>query len=126
VTYQTYEEERESDQRFEAHQERLAQEADEQEDWRKIQTHRFGLDDVCEKCGLHSNHCLDECDPPEVMRTNQKALECYVVGADSDEPDTVFVVASDGVGRHFFDTELEALLDFGADTPVHYVETADE
>jgi stress response protein YsnF len=31
MTYQTYEEERESDQRFEAHQERLAQEADEME-----------------------------------------------------------------------------------------------
>ena len=127
MTYQTYEEERESDQRFEEHQERLAQEADEQEERTAYETHRFDFDNVCTACGHHADHVVGmECEPPEVTRRNQKALECYVVGEDSDEPDTVFVVASDGVGRHFFDTELEALADFGADTPVHYVETADE
>jgi hypothetical protein len=117
-------EEKDMDDRFEAHQDRLADEADD-----RFGGHTFGFDDVCTRCGLLNVVGLGECDPPEVMRSNQKALECYVVGEDSDNPVTVFVVASDGVGRHFFDTEEQALDDhegFGSDTPVHYVETADE
>lgn len=124
MTYQSYEEERADDQRFEAHQDRLAEEQDE-----RSNGHDFDNADVCRRCGLYDTGNLGECDPPEVMRTNQKALECYVVGEDEENPDTVFVVASDGVGRHYFDTLAEALDDhdgFGADTPVHYVETADE
>jgi hypothetical protein len=122
--YQSYEEERGSDREFEAHQDRLADEADERDNG-----HHFDLTDTCTRCGLWDTGSLGECAPPEVTRTNQKALECYVVGEDSDNPVTVFVVASDGVGRHFFDTEEEALDDhegFGSDTPVHYVESADE
>lgn len=60
---------------------------------------------------------------PDVSRENQKPLECYVVGGD--EIESIFVVASDGVGRYWFDTIDEARADFG-DVPVHYVETADE
>lgn len=94
------------------------------------QMHHFRLDQhgayTCTACGHLEGYAPEVCDPPEVMRSTQKALECYVVGEDSDEPDTVFVVASDGEGRHFFDTEEEALAEFGADTKVHYVETADE
>lgn len=118
----SYEEERGMDRAFEAHQDRLADEADERDNG-----HDFDLTDTCVRCGLWNTGSLGECVPPEVMRTNQKALECYVVGEDSDNPVTVFVVASDGVGRHFFDTEEEARADFDLDdSTVHYVETADE
>jgi hypothetical protein len=95
--YLSYEEERGMDRDFEEHQERLAR-------WR------------------------DELkgEQPEVTRDNQAACHCYAVGEDEESPDMVFVVSPDGIGRHWFDTVAEALEQFGSDTPVHYVETADE
>lgn len=85
-----WQEERDMDQRFEAHQDRLAQEADDREVF-------------------------------DVTRENQAAENLYVV-ADG----RIFVVAPDGIGRYYYDTEDEAQEQHGDHLVAHHVGSADE